>query len=869
MDEVIEILDHMQCDVCGEKTFQEREGFFYCIECGTQKQQIQAVDLNADEEFNETGAGKHTSRVIRRPKNLAKTEDTDITSWEFYNYVLRGFLQELLDMGAKPELKLMTLQVWAAYMSQMEVAFCRNDDFGLPKLNVRALHRDARIIYNYQRTKLKKIRRGSQSVDPNDERAKFRKWNKTKRNLDASGYKKSGPSEPSVKHSVGVRWSWKARKTLKRKMSLKHLDKHSRVSSMQCHGLRPKAKELHTFDRNIYNLNLQKLYVVLAIALNMVEDDIQLTDVLRLVEEEHLTSRYMLKYLPENVAAKGKTLLKEMELGNQKDQCTYTYLRSHVGYMAHFINLSPFQKPNLLALAERYVLELDLPPRVAKYVSSLIELFPPSFSCAQGFHVYPRYEPRVMAYIVYVMKLLFGLDDVKEKKISMSAKQINEELRNAGGLEPEVPLLFVFTEWMQFVELRKEIVAQYNQSFARRFGLENKTDGLVNDILVKERKQKEQEYGNDGVLGMAMQRQYENMTHTIETLLKEHFGEPIEDSISKNHIEFQHSLTPAHTYFQRILHQVSRTNDAAMDIHIPEYMHVDHSQRNLDPFITETNDLKKYFAQRGVNMHVLEVACREDIENVGLFHPLAAVPPATREFRANCDIKTETWINELQRKEKRPDFQFRKPIATYGAAYLARLQKRQSQRERLEAENPFWEITATPRYLIKLNNDEEVPLDTLSSIQTFGEEDMDPLEVPLDLPRRHLEKNVITGESLPESNDICVEDSDQKPAELEELKLHVSNFDCWLLHGFTNKIRETDKRVLRTLFPSSFRWLLETCAATIGVGWDVLYEQLLVLEVMFHHTIKDWSKYNQVLRIESTSSEKDRQLLVRANKEMW
>ncbi|KAH8242644.1 hypothetical protein KR032_000854 [Drosophila birchii] len=884
-----ELLDHMQCDVCGEKEFQEREGFFYCIECGTQKQQIQAVDLTADEEFNETGAGKHNSRVIRRPKDLAKAEDNDITSWEFYNYVLRGFLQELLDMGAKPELKLMTLQVWAAYMSHMEVAFCRNNEFGLPKLNVRALPRDARIIYNYKRLKLRKSRKGSMSADPNDERAKFRMWNKTKRNLDASGFNKLKEAPESGENkNLGLKWSWKARKTFKRKMSLKHLDKHSKTSSMQCHGLRPKAKELHNFDRHIYHLNLHKLYVVLAIALNMVEDDIQLTDLLRLVEEEHLTSRYMLKYLPENVAAKGKTLLKELELGNQRDQCSYTvcfllfsyapnfnffplqFLRSHVGYMARFINLSQFQRPNLLALAERYVLELGLPPRVAKYVGSLLDLLPPSFACSHGDHVYPRYEPRVMAYIVYVMKLLFGLDDVKEKKISMSAKQINEELQNVDGVEPQVPLLFVFTEWMQFVELRKVIVAQYNQSFARRFGVANKMDCQVDDILVKDRKQQEQEYDQNEVQGGAMQRQYENMTHTIETLLKEHFGESIEESIGKNNIEFQYSLTPAHTYFQRILHQVSRFDGAATDIEIPDYMHVDHSQRNLDPFVGETNELKQYFGQRGVKLNVLEVACQEEIEKVGLFHPLAAVAPTKREFRANCDIKSDTWINELKRKDKRPDFQFLPPTATYGAAYLARLQLENTKRERLEASNPFWEIRATPSYLIKLNNDEDVLLDTLTSIQTFEEENMDPLEVPLDQPRRHLETMLInSNEPETESNGICGEDLDQKPPALDELVLQVSNFDCWLLHGFTNKIRETDKRELRTFFPYSFRWLLETCAATIGVGWDILYEQLIVLEVMFHHTIRDWSKYRQVLRMESTCSEKDRQTLVRIYKDMW
>jgi len=63
-------------------------------------------------------------------------------------------------------------------------------------------------------------------------------------------------------------------------MPLKHLDKHSVDSegSMHCHRLHPKASTLNNFDRNIYCLNITKLYVVLAIALNLVEDDINLLD---------------------------------------------------------------------------------------------------------------------------------------------------------------------------------------------------------------------------------------------------------------------------------------------------------------------------------------------------------------------------------------------------------------------------------------------------------------------------------------------------------------------------------------------------------------------------------------------------------------
>ncbi|KAM8702953.1 hypothetical protein ACLKA7_005318 [Drosophila subpalustris] len=131
-------VDAMQCDFCNMRGFQEREGYYYCIECGTKKEQLRAVEISAEDTFNDTA--KHTTQRTIKQKTKLKTEDNDITSWEFYNYVLRGFLQELIHMGAKPELKLMTLQVWAAYLGRMEVAFC-NNELGLPKLNVRVLER--------------------------------------------------------------------------------------------------------------------------------------------------------------------------------------------------------------------------------------------------------------------------------------------------------------------------------------------------------------------------------------------------------------------------------------------------------------------------------------------------------------------------------------------------------------------------------------------------------------------------------------------------------------------------------------------------------------------------------------------------------
>ncbi|XP_017870376.1 PREDICTED: TATA box-binding protein-associated factor RNA polymerase I subunit B [Drosophila arizonae] len=872
--DVMEI-DHMECDVCGERTFQEREGYYYCIECGTKKEQLRAVEISAEDTFNDTS--KHVSqRTIKKPK--VKAEENDITSWEFFNYVLRGFLDELLNMGAKPELKLMTLQVWAAYMARMEVAFNKNNEMGLPKLNVRALARDAHIIYNYKKIKRKRERQDKQLQAPEigDERANWREWRKTKRKLDESGYKgkKGAQSESTLQtnQSLQLQWSVNARKCMKKQMPLKHLDKHSLDSSgsMLCHGLRPKASLLCNFDRNIYCLNIIKLYTVLAIALNQIEDDIQLTDLIRFVNEEHLTSRYMLSYLPENVAIHGKTLVKQMELNHQRDKCGYKFLRAQISHMSRFIDMNGFQKPDLEALTKRYVLELDLPPVIASYVSSLMDVLPPAFEPNFGIHVYPRYEARVMAYIIYVMKLLFGLDDVKERAISESAMLINKELLKPTDEHTEqVQPLFVYTEWMQFVELRKVLVSHYSESFAQRFRVTTGNGRKVNDFLNKERKQKEHEYNHiEMQITPAMQRIHENISLIFETLLKDKFGESSSESFMKDHIEFQPSLTPAHSYFKRILLHASQAEEGEMSVQIPDFMKIDHTERQLEPFKYQTAELAQHLAVRGKTLRVEELAVQKEYEEIGIFQMLARPTIRHREWRANCEITTQNWLDELRRREKRPKFEFRRPVATYGRQYQNKMMERAVRRQALERDNPFWKLRDTPNYILTIDN-EDVSLNSLASIQTFDEDNMDPLRVPLKMPRRQVRpmSQETTASAQPKSEEPIREEEDITGE--QELLLKISNFDCWLLHGYITRMKDSSKQKLRSIFPCSFRWLLETCAATLGVEWDVVYEQLLVLEVVFHHGIEDWSCHSNHLRLKYNILNKDINLLTKSFRDMW
>lgn len=61
--------------------------------------------------------------------------DNQLTSWEEYNYILLGLVNELIELGAKDELKLTTLQLWATYLRVHEVAFFSQREPRIPKLN--------------------------------------------------------------------------------------------------------------------------------------------------------------------------------------------------------------------------------------------------------------------------------------------------------------------------------------------------------------------------------------------------------------------------------------------------------------------------------------------------------------------------------------------------------------------------------------------------------------------------------------------------------------------------------------------------------------------------------------------------------------
>ncbi len=57
-----------------------------------------------------------------------------MTSWECYNIVLKGLVEQLMELGASPRLKVTVFQLWALYLKTAKVAFVSETEEKFPSL---------------------------------------------------------------------------------------------------------------------------------------------------------------------------------------------------------------------------------------------------------------------------------------------------------------------------------------------------------------------------------------------------------------------------------------------------------------------------------------------------------------------------------------------------------------------------------------------------------------------------------------------------------------------------------------------------------------------------------------------------------------
>lgn len=121
--------DNLTCDLCGGTDFYKEQGYFYCRECQTQ---TQVIEEHAFEDQVEGMTIREPGKKIRKKKTDDKPEN-HLTSWECYNYILMGLVDELIELGANKELKTTVKVLWYKYLRELEVI--QNDPLATPKLS--------------------------------------------------------------------------------------------------------------------------------------------------------------------------------------------------------------------------------------------------------------------------------------------------------------------------------------------------------------------------------------------------------------------------------------------------------------------------------------------------------------------------------------------------------------------------------------------------------------------------------------------------------------------------------------------------------------------------------------------------------------
>ncbi|CAD6993652.1 unnamed protein product [Ceratitis capitata] len=704
---------NLVCKVCGEQQFTLREGFFYCQECGTKQEQVRAVEVEHEEDFTEV------KKLKKQKIKSVKAEKPNLTSWECYNYILRGLVNDLLSFGAKEELKLMTLQLWAAYLRRNEVAFFSRKRVELPKLGVRYLQRDASALYNHalqRRAQKRKRRRTDDSGTSlvSSETASNRAFRKSRRKLDESTYSlhssmnstdysqtscssANTSSTGTTGRAIKLQFSARARKQLKKMMPVKHIEKHAldAEGNLKCHSLKPLARSINRTEHALLTMNTRQIYTIIAIALNLIGDDIQLCDLVRFIDEEHVSTKNVLEYFPENIAPHCKQILQEIQFYKYPTKYSDKALREHIEQLSKFINIKTFNQPDLIKLTERYVTELNLPADITTYIERLINLLPPHMR-TRVMYVYPAYEARAMAYIIFVLKLLFGLDGHTEKQLSHAARKTNQSLHNLSlkgrgsnaNLTP-LPSLLVWDDWVEFIEMRKVIVAHYNSNFCRQFKQCQSTAQILEEMEEEQRTRMEQ--AAHTIEGDAMENNSKIATmHRIFQQFVDELNSTLPTE-RKDVIKFPPSLTPAHSYFKRILLHCSNAGENAT-YKIPEFMRIDYMQRTLAPYV-HAKELKEFFNQHKWQLDVRRVPCAKERNCVGLFRPSAEnkgrVKHDIGNKKADFDISEEQWLATIKEEELIEELEFNTQYAYYEKNYVKKMQVEAMKRQQAVNVAPF------------------------------------------------------------------------------------------------------------------------------------------------------------------------------------
>lgn len=816
------------CEVCGQKEFTVEEGFHYCAECGT-KSQRHGPELVADfDEKLETGINPVTTAIrIKQDKKKGKM----LTSWEVVNYILLGYTEQLVALGAGNDFKMTVLQLWTYYLRRMEVAFFDKKKPERPRLDVFHKSMDAIILYNRKIKKKPERRKSSDSSSKvtssvttsgttmnrklrseqrsllNAEYDSFRATQQSDVNrslhelsVQSLNASLSGTDSEASSKSTGQRIKFSRRARIKMKHKLKmqkgHIEKHeSDVEDMlKCHGNKHQSKIAKRHKMDPESLTRATIVSLLGLALNVSQSEIQLADLMRFHREEHISATNLMQYIPEEIESGSCTeTLAQLQKGQS---FSHHNLNMGIARLVKFLNVKPVT-PDLSKLCKRYIEELCLPTDLMIYLDRLLAVFPPKMMYSNNKYL-PHYEGRAMAFIIFLLKLLFGCNDFTEMKLSKSAAKFNALLKNLG---PSYKPIFVFREWIRYLEMRKVILAQVHHPTNR---LVSKEEGVEQDVALFINHNMHKKQGVDlfrATVKTVNRNWMSKLKDFVTNMVNTHHRLNSDQSDPKI-IEFEPSLTPNRSYFESFILCYNHDGEK----YVPEFMNEDHSERTVIPLVSPS-DLKQFLRlNHQISLKTKSVpsaVCQlefidQTITNNVLYELLRNESP----FLLIDDCNESTWTPPAKRTFQAPSHE----------KILSKVLLRNEEQHEIS------------RSIIEQKRDSSKDNDQTISDSTFmSNASMD----------------------LSEMSCNCSQDSFVPPYQNTTHSLLTPNYDYWVRFYPTSVFltkEQFDEEIAATL-PDNFRLVLEECARIIESEPSDLYKELMTVETYLFYAVQPVERF--------------------------
>lgn len=245
---------------------------------------------------------------------------------------------------------------------------------------------------------------------------------------------------------------------------IKPLMRHKKVedSTKKLYGNRRTAVSQY---RHLERMSMVKTISFCYLGLLYTNNLTTLSDIIRWINMEKIPYMNASNLFPENI----KFFAEDTLTFNSPNVPSCRNIRKICGLLVAFLDLSDLPSVPIMDLANKYLCQLDLPGELHGILNNLTNNTPDIWVNAKRNRILPPYECIAMAYIVVLLKILFGLDDATERNLSNFAKVYSSY--TAGEQK-----MFIWDDWVAHISRKVANMKRYREA------LEQNQPFIVQDL---------------------------------------------------------------------------------------------------------------------------------------------------------------------------------------------------------------------------------------------------------------------------------------------------------------------------------------------------------------------------------------------------